>query len=366
MQIDFHHGVTYVVSRLAGFEPEEADKIAHSAQYVDDATNGGLIKFDNGGLFSRISSAHKKLDYRNFRQLANYQVWIPFHFLPGNDGLPAGEDPDGKFIKKLICRPNSHVAQAMVTEAIRHHHKSYSLYRLGITMHVYADTWAHQGFAGVNHRVNEANDLVDENGETDSELEHKLSKFFKKNFFERLAGDLIGDAFPLGHGAVLSNPDKPFLKWGYKNGLGEEIKRNNPRDFLEAAENMCMWLQRYRLGDPTAEVSGLPEGDRELIAQMLADTKDNNGEVRHEKWLESIREGKFSFGPQEVTYIPKGRGSWKYDALKTEKSTDTGKEEFPYNPSFLSSDWKLFHDALKAHRFYVIHELLPKYGICVA
>jgi len=296
MQIDFHHGVTYVVSRLAGFEHDQAKTIAHSAQYVDDATNGGLIKFDNGALFSRISSAHKKLDYRNFRRLANYQVWIPFHFLPGNDGLPAGEDPEGKFIQKLICRPNSYVAQAMVTEAIRNHHKPYSLYRLGITMHVYADTWAHQGFAGVNHRVNEAKDLIDETGQADSELQQKLNKYFQKNFLERLAGSLIGDAFPLGHGAVLSNPDKPFLKWGYKNGLGKQVERNNPRDFLEAAENMCIWLQRYRLGDPTAEVSGLPDSDRELIAQMIANIRDNNGEKRHKKWLSSIREGKFSFG----------------------------------------------------------------------
>ncbi len=366
MQIDFHHGVTYVVARLAGFDHSQANIIAHCAQYVDDATNSGLIFFDNGALFNRTSSAHKMLDYRNFRKLANYQVWIPFHFLPGNDSLPAGKDPDGKFLYKLICRPNSYVAQAMVTESIQHHDKPYSLHRLGITMHVYADTWAHQGFAGVNHRVNEADDLVDETGQADSELTKRVNKYFQKNFLEQLLGSVIGDSFPLGHGAVLSHPDKPFLKWGYKNGLGQEIERNNPRDFLEAAENMCIWLQRYRLGDPGAEVSGLPSGDRELIAQMLENITDNNGEVRHQTWLTSIKEGKFSFGKAEVTYIPKGQGSWKYKALKTESFTDTGKEQFSYHPSFLQSNWKLFHDALKAHRFYIIHELLPQYGICIA
>lgn len=366
MQIDFHHGVTYVVSRLAGLDHDQANIIAHCAQYVDDATNAGLTKFNNGALFDRISSAHKLLDYRNFRQLANYQVWIPFHFLPGNDGLPPGEDPDGKFINKLICRPNSYVAQAMVTEAIQQQHKPSSLHRLGITMHVYADTWAHQGFAGVDHRVNEARELVDETGQTDTKLTQRVNKYFRKNFLEQLAGALIGETFPLGHGAVLSHPDKPFLKWGYKNGLGQQIKRNNPQDFLEAADNICIWLQRYLLRDPNAEVSGLPPGDRELIAQMLATIKDNDGKVRHQKWLSSIREGKFSFGKAEVTYIPKGQGSWKYEALKTTSQIDTGKEKFPYDPSFLQSNWKLFHDALEAHRFYITHELLPQYGICVA
>ena len=366
MQIDFHHGVTYVVARLAEFDHQQAKIIAHCAQYVDDATNSGLILFDNGALFSRISSAHKSLDYRNFRKLANYRVWIPFHFLPGNDGLPAGEEPEGKFINKLICRPNSYVAQAMVTECIQRRNTPYGLHRLGITMHVYADTWAHQGFAGVNHRVNQATELVDDNGNPDRELAERVEKYFQKDFLEQLLGSFIGDTFPLGHGAVLSHPDKPFLKWGYKNGLNEQIERNNPKDFLEAAALMCMWMKRYQRGDPTAEVTGLLPEDKDLITQMLKTITDNDGKVRHQKWLTSISEGKFSFGKAQVSYIPKGKGSWKYEALGTEKFIDTGKERFPYHPGFLQSDWKLFHDALKAHRFYVTHELLPQYDICVA
>ena len=84
MQIDFHHSVTYVLSRIAGFLHSEASIIAYCAQYVDDATNSGIIHFDNGWSFDRICSAHKLLDYRNFQELANHHVWIPFHFLPGN------------------------------------------------------------------------------------------------------------------------------------------------------------------------------------------------------------------------------------------------------------------------------------------
>jgi len=45
MQIDFHHTVTYVAARLAEFEHEEADIIAHAAQYVDDATSSGTVYF---------------------------------------------------------------------------------------------------------------------------------------------------------------------------------------------------------------------------------------------------------------------------------------------------------------------------------
>jgi hypothetical protein len=47
-------------------------------------------------------------------------------------------------------------------------------------------------------------------------------------------------------------------------------------------------------------------------------------------------------------------------------ATDTGREEFPLNDSFMKSNWKHFHDALQAHRFDVLHDILPKYGICAA
>src|ERR1700735_4575627 len=103
MQIDFHHGVTYVTARLAGFTPAEATTIATAAQYVDDAVNSGTVSFDNGAMYARISSAHKMLDYRNFEALADHLVWLPFHFLPGNGGLPAGQHPEGPFVKKLVC-----------------------------------------------------------------------------------------------------------------------------------------------------------------------------------------------------------------------------------------------------------------------
>ncbi|WP_413175372.1 DUF6765 family protein [Anabaena azotica] len=354
MQIDFHHGVTYVVARLAGFEHEDASIVAYCAQYVDDAINSGLIKFDNGAMFTRISSAHKMLDYRNFQELANYQVWIPFHFLPGNGGKKAGEDPEGKFIEKLICRPNSDVAQQMVRECIQRRESAYSLHRLGITMHVYVDTWAHQGFAGVNHRVNEAKKLLDENDQPDRNLMDRL-----KNYF-------VSEALPLGHGAVLSHPDRPFLRWGYINGRGEKISRNNPKDFLDAADNMCKAMQRYLKGDPDAVVPGLPELDKSLIAFMLENIQDIQGSIRHQKWLDAISQGKFSFGEANISYIPKGQDSWKYQALGTENRVDKDNEIFPYHPSFLASNWKLFHDALQAHQFYIIHDLLPQYGICVA
>lgn len=353
MQIDFHHTVTYVVARFAGFNHDHARIIAHSAQYVDDATNGGEIKFDNGALYHRICAAHKMLDYRNLQALANHRAWIPFHFLPGNYGKQAHEAVEGSFINKIICRPDSYVAQDMVAACIADQHKSYGLHRLGITMHVYADTWAHQGFAGVDHKINEA-DKIHVEGREDIKFRQRVANFFADVF--------VGNVMPLGHGAVLSYPDRPYLKWSYVNGLGETIERDNPSDFLEAADHMCRAMQRYQKKEET----GLSGEEKQILDERLRNIKDEDGEQRHARWLEAIRNGKFSFGPVALEYIPKGRSSWKEQAIGTHAERDKGDEVFPYRPGFLQSDWKLFHDALQAHRFCVLHDILPRYGICAA
>ena len=357
MQIDGHHTLTYIAGRLAGYSRKKASIIAYSAQYVDDATNSGVINFKNGAMYSRISSAHKMLDYRNSDELANHQVWVPFHFLPGNGGKPAGENPEGSFIRKLVCYPDSHVARDMLRICASDIEKPYALHRLGITMHVYADTWAHQGFAGANHEINEVSELKTNNKTLDKSFANKIANFF------------LSKTFPLGHGAALSHPDRPLLIWEYKNGLGERVSRNNIDIFMDATDKMCRTMQCFRKSDLSMDLEsmpGLPEKDAKKIFSLIKSIKGDSGEVRHEKWIDEIRKGSFSFGSEEVTYVAKGKGSWKQKSIGQLAAYDTGREEFIFKKTFMSSNWKLFHDALQAHRIDMLHDVLPKYGICAA
>lgn len=364
MQIDFHHTVTYVVARLAGFGHREAEVVAYCAQYVDDATNSGEIVFSNGAMYSRICSAHKMLDYRHFDKLASRRVWVPFHFLPANGGKKAGENPDGSFIDKLVCGPDSDVARDMVRMCIEKRDALFGLHRLGITMHVYADTWAHQGFAGVNHKINEVMALDDQD-DPDPGFLGELEDFFGDQF-DAAFGQFIGDSLPLGHGSALSYPDRPYLRWRYRNGRGETINRNNPEAFVMAADGMCRAMQRFRAGDADIEVPGLSSEMKDKIGAFLVGFKERHKAERHQRWLDEISKGSFGFPPVKLTYRAKGLGSWKYEALETRRMYDRKSERFEYHPSFLGADWKMFHDALQAHRFDVVKVILPRYGICVA
>ena len=354
MQKDFHHTVTYVISRLAGFKHEEANTIAYAAQYVDDATNSGTIQFKNGAMYSRISSAHGTYDvHHHINQHENHLVWVPFHFLPGNDGKMYDEDVNGKFINRLVCKPDSPISRDMLDMCIRDAHKKYALHRLGITMHVYADTFAHKGFTGKIHEVNKVYNLKLENEDL--------------NYLDEKKYKALTERFPMGHGAALECPDKPYLRWSYKNGFGEEITRDNLSDFMHAVNVLHAQLLRYRYElDNDADMPELKDTDLQQIEANFKNFTNPKGDERHEMWIESIANGDFSFGPQELIYIPKGEGSWKDTAIKQKSFFDRLDDRFDYQDDFLNSDWKLFHDALQEHRLTIIHDVLPKYGICVS
>jgi hypothetical protein len=352
MQIDFHHATTYVAARLAGFAHGQADIVAHAAQYVDDATSSGLINFDQGPLYSRISSAHKTIDVRNKADVMNHLVWVPFHFLPGNEDMDETEGSNADFAQQLVCTPDSPIARRMIRQAILERDRPYGLHRLGVTMHVYADTWAHQGFAGILDKINEVEDIE----------ETSASGVFSSGL-KRFINDILDDAIPpLGHGRATIFPDMPFLSWTYLNGHKQFRERNNTDDFCEASDQMCRAMERYIKGDPDADTHGIGSRDMATIRDLFTTLNLESGEKRHARWLDAIADGAFSFGRQTISYPGKGPGSWKEQALGSSRD----KLEYRWTTGFLKSDWKYFHDAVQAHRFYVLHDLLPRFGICAA
>lgn len=357
MQTDFHHATTYCLARIAGFDHPSAEIVAYCAQYVDDAVTSGLVEFDNGAAYSRIATAHKNLDYSNFRSLEQARIWLPFHFMPGNAGLPAGQSPPGRFAVRLITRPDSHPARDMLRLAVEGHRRPWALHRLGISMHVYADTWAHQGFAGISHDVNNADDVRPDD-ETLSSWGQALVDRLQHFFVER--------TLPLGHALVLSCPDRPYLRWRYTNWAGETVVRDNTAIFLDAAEHMVRWMRRYRLADADADTAGMSDADGAVVEALLRNTQDPDELDRHRIWTQAAAEGRFSFGPATISYIGTGPGSWKALALNGAKGNEEDEDDVPFHPSFLTSNWKAFHDAAQAHRLSVLNDVLPRYGICAA
>ena len=125
-------------------------------------------------------------------------------------------------------------------------------------------------------------------------------------------------------------------------------------------------MQRFRIGNADTDVPGLRDHEQEKIKTLFQTIQKDDGNKRHKIWLQHISNGYFGFRPVNLSYKAKGINSWKHEALGTTKAKDSKSDKFIYEDKFLRSNWKMFHDALQAHRFYVIHNLLPHYGICAA
>lgn len=358
MQIDFHHAVTYVVARWSGFDHARAATIAHAAQYVDDATNDGPIRFRDGRMFYRVATAHRMLDPKNLSDFQNHLAWVPFHFLPN------GEETGGD---RLICRPNSRLAQEMLACCIADCHAAdgkladNALHRLGITAHTYVDTWAHQGFMGVLDPLNMVKALRTRNDDLDPDWWDAVKQIFSHI-------PLIRDKLPpLGHGQALSEPDLPWLQWAYVNGEDTLVKRKNLDLFVEAADHLAVFFRRFLANDHQADVKGLSDTQKDQLRKKFNALRDQDGEQRHAAWLAAITGGAFDDIPAEtrIPYIPKGPGSWKDQALGNVDDSEDPKDRPEYTADFLVSDWKRFHDAANAHLRTVTAHLFPQFGLVI-
>ena len=133
--------------------------------------------------------------------------------------------------------------------------------------HVYADTFSHYGFSGVSSRKNRIEDeslRIVNCDQLDESLQQHIDEQSKK-FQQRYGRE--GGFLPnikrwwrsvksegaefgsgaLGHGAVLTFPDRPYLHWEFRYENREGVQnRDNPATFLEAAEALHGMFARVR------------------------------------------------------------------------------------------------------------------------
>ena len=260
MQFDFHYCGTYSLARMAGLSPDDARRIAVAAQLVDELDVSSVAPaHPEGARFTFRATAHKTT-MASLPQLRDpvdqIAVWVPFHFLPGGIG--------GELSEKLVCvpadDPKNSVAPAVRSFALENKGREYGLEMLGIAAHVLADTFAHQGFSGVSSRRNRvASESIEMKGQ--SGLQDLLLAFFRKHGFQ---GGLIenfrpavswisdlaeGSTGALGHGAVATCPDLPYLDWSFRYELdmgrsSPNVLRRNPQEFDRACRYLVSLFRR--------------------------------------------------------------------------------------------------------------------------
>jgi len=366
MQEDMHYYATYAMARAAGLGVKEAKIIAYSAQYVDDSTSNDSEVHEDGGMFQTIATAHTNSEAVGNAAIDHTEqrnVWVPFHFFPGNIGKTLSE--------KLTCVKNSPLAQKMVSNHIRHAvsvKNEYGLALMGITAHVYADTFAHYGFSGVSSRKNKVDgssfELDVKNPKVKAYIMGKYSGFLSKyaprfllenyrNFISKGASQATG---ALGHGAVGTYPDRPFLKWrfNYKIGNVDSGWRNNSENYLDACEKLHAAFSDYAdqagISKDPVEFDSIRDKVKAILCLELPK------ERRTEAWMEAIRSGQlFVVEKNEALFYSKHEWEQQRDDF----------EDLSHSSEMIKKDVYKFHQAAIYHRDYTLKQLLPRHNILV-
>ena len=265
MNQDMHHEATYFLLSASGWPDDLAACAAAACQYVDD----------------NEKTAHHMADLAsNLSRSGQLGVWVPFHFLPGCRGADLDH--------QLICERDGPVARSIMDAAARRalcfltsphrDQRRLGAMAFGISLHSYWDTFSHYGFSGVSSKLNridsrtirilgdghgertpsERGDFLDRHGREAGQIKglrkwwEILLDGFKSDTVELLSG-------ALGHGAALTYPDKPHLRWSFRwergrpftgdsmgSGPGGLSDRNNTENCLAACRRVSEYARLVR------------------------------------------------------------------------------------------------------------------------
>jgi len=366
MQEDMHYYATYAMARAAGLQVKYAKTVAYAAQYVDDSTANDSEVHDDGGMLQTIATAHtnsEAIKHAAADHVEQRKVWVPFHFFPGNEGDTLSE--------KLACVKDGKLAQEMVRNHIQHAvsaKNEYGLVLMGITAHVYADTFSHYGFSGVSSRSNAVEsdsfefDVQDESMLT--YINNKYTRFIEKytpsfiiDNWRKLAGSGAELAVgALGHGGVGTYPDRPFLKWRftYEKDGRDSLWRNNPETFLQGCEKLHQALTAF------AEQAGLCTNHvsfddiKDKVREIIGLEADMAGRI--EAWKEAIR-GEALFATEDNEALVYSHADWEKQRADF--------DNLDHSHDAVQSEVYQFHQAAIYHRDYTLKQLLPRHGIVV-
>lgn len=230
VNVEFHYYAVFYLAREAGFTPEDSEIIAYSSQYLDNALVSYEVRHPSG-IYQTLVTHH----FGFWDRGQEWDVWIPFHFYPAGPEAAAPARRDGA-TNAFTVLPNSERAKSMLVAAL----KSRDLYRVGIALHTFADTWAHQNFTGRNEEWNRTD-----------------------------AGSALP---PIGHAQALRDPDSVDAVWTDPRLLPPHDRVDNRRRFLAAAGRIYRYLATYNrrsfadeelVVDRLDELLGTPASGRE-------------------------------------------------------------------------------------------------------
>lgn len=264
-------------------------------------------------------------------------MYIPFHFIPP-DQIRFPKD-------SFVTVSNSPFAIRILKAAYDEPLELPRLCRIGVALHTFADTWAHQGFSGRLHAENDVENIYHLKEER---WDHQRRKGVLLNIFPQV-----------GHTEAWYYPDYPFLMWKYTRKLTNEVvERNNTNEFLTAAETIYHQLCEV---EKSKSDTPIPWGNIEPKIRNLLAYREHDKEKRCGQWRERFQH---MFDPLEFRY---DKQAWRNEALEPDNGADTDWDDFSpsefkrlrfhMSAGFYDSRWVQFHRAALRQRHFVLENL---------
>lgn len=307
MDINFHYFAVKTLARYAGFEEDEAQRISVYSQFIDDfnwityldcKNIPAYIKNDadcdlhrpslltlNMNFNPTMTGFYNHADYA-FLYLERSQKFTvsPFHFIPRNIAFISKDSRttpalvgDGSIISDLLLEAK---AALFAGEEPRDR----SLMRIGMCLHTFADTYAHQLFSGYESWVNDVKISNVINNVTGNDITETV--MCQTN--EMLKQDPNIDVPAIGHARADHTPDLTFVSFtmDYKRDKKDKARslhhtRSNTTEFLIAARHIlnylrgCLNLEAVteaeweRLADRISNVFLIPYTDKTTIQTFV-------------------------------------------------------------------------------------------------
>ena len=360
MKVDAHYYGVLAFARACGFKKEAAWSVAYSSQFVDDAKINQLtIAGPTYGIdldclsppsLLNMATCHSYTRIKTFNLAAMINNTCAFHFVPGCVG-------DG-FAWKMACRPRGVIIESIAEEVV----SKGDLVTLGILLHAWADSFAHEGFSGLLSKVNDINKLNPGRRayfSTDLILPGIVLWFRKKVTHKRF--DTIFDYMvpAYGHAQALHYPDEPYMEWSYgydhkdvyyhgHDGATVDNRKRYREAFDSITEILDKFLEKHpKYGDPSPPQT--PDLFERLYEALLMDARTSR-RVKH--WQETLKRLKL-LSPQDKKMLDYDKGAaWFEEAF-----TNYDKERFNrrivrgvLQENFLDSHWYQYYGAVRWYK----------------
>ncbi|MCL2362144.1 MAG: hypothetical protein FWC73_10065 [Defluviitaleaceae bacterium] len=263
MNINFHYFTVKTLARAAGFDEPEAQQIAQYSQFVDDYNPPAFMTCTNIPEHIRISDTldlYVRSGMDNFRPVATgftnpfeyaglllgrdqRLILSPFHFTPFDEnyaGIPEHR------VVPLVHGDNSLMDRFLhreISDLPTYENLNIPLMRIGMLLHTFADTYAHQMFTGYVSWANRVNIIEARSNAMLTDCTAQVREGIG------LINRALGNLPPIGHVQAGHNPDLSDIAFAfsYVENAGDNKtlvhSQDNTEVFLQAGEQIYTYLQ---------------------------------------------------------------------------------------------------------------------------